>query len=328
MDVYLPQCETLDHLDFRLNAGEGCVANGYMETVINWIPGMEGIRLKDLSTVFHTADPNDVMVHFNMNAIQKSVKGSAVILNTFDDLEPKVIKELVSMFPKLLTIGLLQLLENQDQDSKLNSIELNLWKEDASCLDWLNSKELGSVLLVNFGSITRLTKQQLIEFAWGLANSKQSFLWVIRPDLVVGDSTDFSPEFKAEIQDKAKLASWCPQEKVLNHPAIGGFLTHCGWNSMLESICAGVPMLCWPAYAEQPTNSWFCCNHWGVGLEIGTDVRRDQIGRLVRELMVGEKGREMKRKAMEWRKKAEESCSTGSSYISFEKMVKVLLSGI
>ncbi|KAL3504754.1 hypothetical protein ACH5RR_034595 [Cinchona calisaya] len=304
------------------------LANGYLDTTINWIPGMEGIRLKDLSTIFHTTDQNDVLVHFNKNATQKSHKGSAIILNTFDDLEPEVLKELLSMFPKLLTIGPLQLLEKQDQDSKMNSFELNLWTEDATCLEWLDSRASGSVLLVNFGSIARMTKQQLIEFACGLANSKQNFLWVIRPDLVVGDSTDFLSEFEAEIKGRAKLASWCPQEKVLSHPAVGGFLTHCGWNSMLESICSGVPMLCWPAYAEQPTNSWFCCKKWGVGLEIGVDVKRDEVERLVREVICGQKGKEMKGKAMEWKKKAEESCSTGSSCINFEKMVKVLLSSI
>ena len=86
-------------------------------------------------------------------------------------------------------------------------------------------------------------------------------------------------------------------------------------------------MLCWPVQFEQPTNSWFCCNQWGIGMEIDGQVERDEVEKCVRDLMVADKGEEMKKKAMEWKKLAEEACSTGSSYVNFEKMVnEVLLS--
>ncbi|KAL2468112.1 Glycosyltransferase [Forsythia ovata] len=90
------------------------------------------------------------------------------------------------------------------------------------------------------------------------------------------------------------MADWCPQEKVLSHPSIGGFLTHSGWNSTLESLGNGVPMICWPFFAEQQTNCWFSCTKLGIGMEIDSDVKKDEVEILVKELMIGEKGKEMK----------------------------------
>ncbi|KAF8411203.1 hypothetical protein HHK36_003747 [Tetracentron sinense] len=98
------------------------------------------------------------------------------------------------------------------------------------------------------------------------------------------------------------LASWCPQEQVLKHISIRGFLTHSGWNSTLESVCCGVPMIYWPFFAEQETNCRYVCKEWSIGMEIDNNIKRDEEEMLVRELMEGEKGKEMKNKATEWKR--------------------------
>ncbi|KEH17949.1 UDP-glucosyltransferase family protein [Medicago truncatula] len=202
----------------------------------------------------------------------------------------------------------------------------NLWKEDTECLEWLESNEPGSVVYVNFGSIIVMTPDQLLEFAWGLADCKKPFLWITRPDLVIGGSVVLSSEFMKEISDRGLISNWCPQEKVLNHPSIGGFLTHCGWNSTTESICAGVPMLCWPFFADQPTNCRFICNEWKIGMEIDTNVKREGLEKLINELMVGENGKKMRQKAMELKKKAEENTRPGGcSYMNLDKVIKEVL---
>jgi UDP:flavonoid glycosyltransferase YjiC (YdhE family) len=282
--------------------------------------------LKDLSHFLRTADPNDLMIKFIIETLKMFHRASVIILNTFNDLESDVINVLHSMFPSLYTIGPFASLLNQSPHNQLTSLDSNLWKEDTKCLEWLEPKEPRSIVYVNFGSITIMSEEKLLEFAWGLANSKKPFLWIIRPDLVIGGSVVLSSEFVDEISDRGLIVSWCPQEKVLNHPSVGGFLTHCGWNSTTESICAGVPMLCWPFFADQPTNCRFICNELEIGIEIDTNVKREEVEKLVNELMVGEKGKKMKQKAMELKKKTEEDTKPdGCSYINLDKVIKEIL---
>lgn len=92
------------------------------------------------------------------------------------------------------------------------------------------------------------TPQQMLQFAWDLANSIQPFLWTIRPAVGGCESRVLPPEFLAETRDRGNLASWRPQEQILKHPSIGGFASHMGWKSMLESVSCGVPFLCWPFF--------------------------------------------------------------------------------
>lgn len=293
---------------------------------IDWVPGMKGIRLRDLPTCFRTTDPNDTVFKFSLAAVEGVHEASAVVVHTFDALEPDALSALSSMPPPVYAIGPLQLLLDQLPKDPLKSMGYSLWKEETECLEWLNTKAQNSVVYVNFGSLIFLTPQQILEFGWGLANSKLPFLWAIRPDLVLGESAILPPEFEFETKERSLIPSWCPQEQVLNHPAVGGFLTHSGWNSTIESLCAGVPMLCWPIFAEQTTNCYYTCNDWGCGLEIENDVKRDDVEKLVRELMEGEKGKEMKNKAMEWKKLAEEASSPhGSSSRTLDNLVNQVL---
>lgn len=283
---------------------------------------MKEIRLKDIPSFIRTTDPNDLMLDFILGECQRAEKASAMILNTFDALEHDILDAFSSTnLPPVYSIGPLNLLINDINDKELNSIGSNLWKEETECLEWLETKEPNSVVYVNFGSITVMTSEQLVEFAWGLANSKKSFLWVIRPDLVAGKNAVLPSEFVKETKERGMLSSWCPQEKVLTHFAIGGFLTHSGWNSTLESLCGGVPVICWPFFAEQQTNCRFSCKEWGIGMEI-EDAKRDKIERLVKELMDGDQGKQMREKALEWKKLANNAASEGgSSFVNLEKLI-------
>ncbi|XP_061345945.1 7-deoxyloganetin glucosyltransferase-like [Gastrolobium bilobum] len=150
----------------------------------------------------------------------------------------------------------------------------------------------------------------------------------IRPDLVVGENAVLPMEFVTETKKRGLLSNWCPQEEVLAHPAIGGFLTHSGWNSTIESLCNGVPVICWPFFSEQPTNYRFCCVEWGIGLQIGgDDVKRNRVESLVRELMEGQQGKVLTKKALEWKKLAEDVAihKDGSSFMNFDNMVRQVL---
>ncbi|XP_050210258.1 7-deoxyloganetin glucosyltransferase-like [Mercurialis annua] len=306
------------------------LTNGYLETTLDWVPGMKNIRLRDFPSFIRTTDKNDIMLNFLTREIARTRRATGVVFNTFYALEKEVIDALSNStsFPPIYAIGPLKLLVDQIPDEKkLEDIGSNLWKEELECIEWLDTKEPGSVVYVNFGSITVITPDQMMEFAWGLANSKKPFLWIIRPDLVVGENAMLPVEFVSETKDRGMLASWCPQEKILKHSAVGGFLSHMGWNSTLDTICGGVPMVCWPFFAEQQTNCRFACVEWGVGMEIDNNVKRDEVEKLVKELMDGEKGKEMKNKAMEWKKKAEEATEIGgSSHYNLDELVKFIIS--
>ncbi|KAL8162256.1 hypothetical protein V2J09_013745 [Rumex salicifolius] len=310
----------------NVQADASQLENGYLDTTLDWIPSMKDIRLKDLPTFIRTTDPNDIMLNYLISTMERSRKASAIIFNTFEALEGDFLAALAPDFPPLFSVGPIHKLINAIQDDGTESIGSNLWKEDQSCMEWLDTKDAGSVVYVNFGSITVMTNDQLVEFAFGLANSGKHFLWVIRPDLVTGDSAVLPVEFVEETKERSLLVGWCDQEKVLNHVAVGGFLTHCGWNSMVESVCAGVPMITWPFFAEQQTNCWASCEVWGIGMEIDSDVKRENVERQVSELMDGDKGKEMKRKTMELKKLGEKAIAkgTGDSWKNLEKLITQL----
>ncbi|KAL7235913.1 hypothetical protein ACSBR1_019238 [Camellia fascicularis] len=305
------------------------LTNGCLETMVEWIPRRKDIRMKDLPRLIRKTDPNDIILNFLKGEMEGASKASAIILHTFDALEHDVLDALSSVFPcKIYAIGPLQLhLDQNTENSILKHIGSNLWKEEAKCVEWLDSKEPKSVVYVSFGSVRVLMREQVVEFAWGLANSRKNFLWMIRPDLVMGGAQALPTEFIAETKERGLIASWCPQERVLNHPAIAGFITHSGWNSTIESITAGVPMICWPFSSEQQVNCLYACTEWDIGMAIdGDDVGKNEVEKLVRELMEGEKGTMMKNKAMNWKRKSQDATGPGgSSYLNLERLLDEML---
>ncbi|KAG7652138.1 UDP-glycosyltransferase 85A4 [Arabidopsis thaliana] len=304
----------------------------HLETEIDWIPSMKNIKLKDFPDFVTTTDPQDPMISFILHVNGRIKRASAIFINTFEKLEHNVLLSLRSLLPQIYSVGPFQILENReiDKNSEIRKLGLNLWEEETESLDWLDTKAEKTVIYVNFGSLTVLTSEQILEFAWGLARSGKEFLWVVRSGLVDGDDSILPAEFLSETKNRGLLITgWCSQEKVLTHPAIGGFFTHCGWNSTLESLYAGVPMICWPFFADQLTNRKFCCDVWGIGMEIGKEVKRDRVETVVKELMDGEKGKRLREMVMEWRRLAEEASAPplGSSSVNFETVVNKVLTG-
>jgi hypothetical protein len=291
-----------DHVD---------IDGGHLATVVHGgVDGMcDGVQLRDFPSFIRTTDRADIMLNFVMREAERlwSSLPDAVMINTIDDLEATTMDVMRATVPSpVRTVGPLLLLERHvvPAHSPLAGLGSNLWKEQPGLTEWLSSHAPRSVVYVNYGSITVMTSLQLLEFAWGLANSGYAFVWNIRPDLVKGDSAVLPPEFATAVEGRALLTTWCAQEAVLQHEALGLFLTHSGWNSTLESLCAGVPMLSWPFFAEQQTNCRYKRTEWGVGMEIGSEVRRDELAAMIQEAMDGDKGKEMRRRALEWKEKA------------------------
>ncbi|XP_040945587.1 linamarin synthase 2-like [Gossypium hirsutum] len=283
---------------------EGFVSDGTLEMAIDWIPGMPNMRLKDLPSFIRTTDPEDTMFNYLMEVSQECLESSSIIFNTFDEFEKEVLQVIASKSPNIYAIGPLTSLSRNLLEIQHNSLNSSLWKEDTSCIEWLNTMKPKSVVYVNYGSVTVMSNHHLEEFAWGLANSKYPFLWVIRPGVVMGESAILPREFMEAIKGRGFITSWCPQQQVLSHPAIGVFLTHCGWNSLLEVVSEGVPLICWPFFGDQQTNCRYSCTTWGNGMEINPDVKRKDVEALVKEIMEGDNGQRIRQKALEWKKKS------------------------
>ncbi|KAL4559675.1 hypothetical protein LXL04_031818 [Taraxacum kok-saghyz] len=309
---------------------ESYLTNGYLEMEIDWIPGMEGLRLKEIPEIKLFTEPDNPGFKYLLETAQAADKVSHVIVHTFEELEASLLKEINSIFPNVYSVGPLELLLNQITENETKEFDdfngYSLWKEETECVQWLQSKETKSVVYVNFGSITVMSLQDLLELGWGLVNSDHEFLWIIRTDLVDGKPVDLPQELKEAMKDKGFIASWCSQEEVLNHPSIGGFLTHGGWGSIIESLSAGVPMICWPVSGDQQTNCRQMCKEWEVGMEIRKDVMRDEVEKLVRELMEGEEGKRMRNKALKWKEMAEKATGfNGSSSLDTEKLANEIV---
>ncbi|KAF6174075.1 hypothetical protein GIB67_020257, partial [Kingdonia uniflora] len=305
---------------------ESYLSNGYLDTPVDWIPGLRNIRLKDIPSFIQTIDPDNMMLEFLGEEAQNCLNAPAIIFNTFNDLEHEVLDEVARKFPNIYTIGPLPLLSQHVPDSDLKSMRSSLWKEDSDCLRWLDKQGQHSVFYVNFGSIAVMTGEQLREFAWGLANSKHPFLLIIRPDVVMDEQATLPEEFLEETKDRGLISTWCAQDQVLLHPSVGAFLTHCGWNSILETMSGGVPIVSWPFFADQQTNARYASANWEMGMEIEGNVQREKIEGIVRELMEGEGGKKLRNNASEWRKKAEEATKEGgSSYNNFDRAIKEVL---
>ncbi|CAI9763873.1 unnamed protein product [Fraxinus pennsylvanica] len=193
------------------------LTNGYLNTILaDEIPGMEGIRLKDIPSFIRTMSLDEYMVKFALQETQRALRAFAIILNSFEDLEQDCIKTLSSILPPVYAIEPLHFLQKDVKGRSLEIIRSNLWKDDQHYLEWLLARFKRAYLLsmyVNFRSIIVMTPKQLIKFSWGLANNNRTFQWIIRSGLVSGDDAILPPKFFEATKERSLLANWSPQEK-------------------------------------------------------------------------------------------------------------------
>ncbi|KAM3346381.1 hypothetical protein ACQJBY_020753 [Aegilops geniculata] len=204
-------------------------------------------------------------------------------------------------------------------------------KERHECLVWLDGQPDRSVVFLCFGSIgaESHSKEQLREIAIGLEKSGHRFLWVVRApvrDMEKPFNPSADPDLDALLPDGFMertsgrglvVKLWAPQLDVLRHRATGAFVTHCGWNSVLESVTAGVPMLCWPLYAEQKMNRIFMVGDMGIAVEmVGWQqglVKAGEVEDKVRLVMESEEGRELRMRVEVHKEGAVAACNDGGS---------------
>ncbi|XP_010506284.1 PREDICTED: UDP-glycosyltransferase 74F2-like [Camelina sativa] len=286
--------------------------NGCLELPIKELPFLE---LQDLPSFFSVSGSYPAYFEMVLQQFINFEKADFVLVNSFQELEIHE-KELWSKACSVLTIGptipsiYLDQRIKSDTNYDLNLFESN---DDVLCTNWLDTRPQGSVVYVAFGSMAQLTNVQMEELA--LAVSNFSFLWVVRSSEDAKLPSGFLEKVK---KDTSLVLKWSPQLQVLSHKAIGCFLTHCGWNSTMEALTIGVPMVTMPQWTDQPMNAKYIQDVWKAGVRVKTDkksgiAKREEIEFSIKEAMEGERSVEMKRNVKKWRDLAVKSLNEGGS---------------
>jgi UDP-N-acetylglucosamine:LPS N-acetylglucosamine transferase len=272
---------------------------------------------------------------------------NGVVVNTFESLERRAVEVLGAIrcgvgpgkeLPPVYCVGPIV---GDGGDSAADQVTAE--RRDG-CLSWLDAQPERSVVYLCFGSRGTLPAKQLREIAAGLERSGHRFLWVVRAPAGTDDPKKFleqrpEPELEAILPAGflerthgrgLVVASWAPQAAVLRHPSAAAFVTHCGWNSVLEAVAAGVPMLCWPLYSEQMLNKVLMTDEGAMGMGIAVEmegyaagfVGAEEVERKVRLVMESEEGRKLRKRVAARRGEAEAALREGgSSRVAFDQFL-------
>ncbi|KAK3126736.1 hypothetical protein QOZ80_7AG0561560 [Eleusine coracana subsp. coracana] len=287
------------------------------------VPGLDPLRVRDLIRV-DVSDEATVLRFITLVADATRASSSGVIVNTFDAIEgPELAKIRAELSRPAFAVGPLHLLSPE-------RVEHGLHAPDRGCLAWLDAHPPRSVLYVSLGSVARIDRAVFEEMARGLAGGGVPFLWVLRPGLLRGSGEQAPPSLE-ELDDavgrNGKVVTWAPQREVLAHPSIGGFWTHCGWNSMMETICEGVPVLAQPCFADQTVSARYVTHRWGVGFDVGKVIERENIANAIRNLMAGEDVEARRERAQSLKMEANRCAAEGgSASLAVDSLVEYLLS--
>ncbi|GLT34316.1 hypothetical protein SLA2020_088380 [Shorea laevis] len=227
------------------------------------------------------------------------------IVNTFEELESAYVEEYRKRRGgKVWCVGPVSLSHRDTLHKSQRGGKAAI--DEAQCLKWLDSQEKGSVVYVCLGSICNLIPSQLIELGLGIEASNRPFIWVLRESDKLKDLHKWIEEEGFEERIKGRglvIRGWAPQLLILSHPVVGGFLTHCGWNSTLEGICCGLPLITWPLFADQFCNEKLVVQIAKTGVrsgveqpmvigqeeEIGVLVKKEDVKNAIDQLMDGSK---------------------------------------
>ncbi|XVE80837.1 hypothetical protein DITRI_Ditri15bG0012500 [Diplodiscus trichospermus] len=295
------------------------VRNGTLSLPISSTPvsilGLPLLELEDCPSFVCSAEGSYVAYLERMlNQYLNLDKADCIIINTFYSLEEEVVDSMSKVWP-LLTVGpsvpsfYMDKRIPDDRNYGLNILSL----DSSTSINWLSTKPPRSVVYVSFGSVSCLNMKQMEEVAWGLKQSNYYFLWVVR----ASEEAKLPKEFREETGDKGLIVNWSPQLEVLSNEAVGCFLTHCGWNSTMEALSLGVPMVAMPQWTDQTTNAKFVADIWKIGVRVKADndgiISIEEIESCIRQVMEGERAREMKENARKWRDLALEAVRKGGS---------------
>ncbi|CAN6168120.1 unnamed protein product [Urochloa humidicola] len=291
---------------------------GDLDEPVRGVPGMESfLRRRDLPIQCRslTDTHEDPLLKVVLAATVENRKARALMLNTTASLEGPSLAQLAEEMRDVFAVGPLHAM------SPAPAAATSLWRHDNECMAWLDGQAAdGSVVYISLGSLTVISHEQFTEFLHGLVAAGYPFLWVLRPDMLGASQDAALREVLAAVgEERARVVPWAPQRDVLRHRAVGCFLTHSGWNSTIEGVVEGVPMVCWPFFADQQINSRFVGAVWRNGLDMKDVCERDVVEGTVREAMESDEVRASARALAEQVER--DIADGGTSAMEFKRLV-------
>ncbi|XP_021291982.1 UDP-glycosyltransferase 84B1-like [Herrania umbratica] len=281
------------------------------------LPGLPLLHSHDLPSFVLPTNPFRSFPRLLSDMFQNMKRHKWVLANSFFELEKEVIDSMAELCP-IRPVGPLVPPSLLGEDQSLDA-GIEMWKPDETSLEWLNNQQPASVLYVSFGSIIALPVKLMEAIATALKNTNHPFLWVVkRPEFPSADGAGELPiGFEEETKNQGLIVPWSPQTKVLAHPSIACFMTHCGWNSMLETLAAGVPVIAYPQWTDQPTNAKLIVDGLKVGLRLqpGADglISNKDVEDCIKQILRGPKSEEFQKNAAVLKQAAREAMATGGS---------------
>ncbi|KAM3742882.1 hypothetical protein ACB098_07G101700 [Castanea mollissima] len=263
-------------------------------------------------------------------AIESELTSYGVVVNSFYELEPAYADHYRKVLGrKAWHIGPVSLCNKDSEDKAQRGKEASI--DEHECLKWLCKKKPNSVIYICLGSMPNFSDSQLFEIAMSLEASEQQFIWVVRKGKNEKEEEDWLPKgFEKRMEGKGLIIrGWAPQILILDHEVVGGFVTHCGWNSTLEGVASGVPMVTWPMASEQFYNEKLITQVLKIGISVGAQqwtwvvdgIKREAIEKAMRQILVGEEAARVKALGEMARRAVEEG---GSSYSDLNALIEKL----
>ncbi|KAL4639209.1 hypothetical protein ACB092_03G201100 [Castanea dentata] len=285
-----------------------------LETTPLLIPGLPPLNFPDLPSFLKLPESYPAYLAMKLSQFSNLDMADWIFSNTFEELEAEEARSISKLWPAKLIGPMVPAayLDGRIEDDK--GYGASLWEPlSDDYIKWLETKPPKSVVYVSFGSMVSLTLEEMEEIAWGLKESGLHFLWVVKES-----EQDKLPDgFVDSTKEKCLIVTWCNQLEMLENQAIGCFVTHCGWNSTLEGLSLGVPMVGVPKWEDQLTDAKFVEEIWGVGLRAKEDdkgvVRKEELVMCLKEVMEGERSQQIKKNASKWRELAKKAVSEGGS---------------
>ncbi|GMI65925.1 UDP-glucosyl transferase 78D2 [Hibiscus trionum] len=282
---------------------------GREDETLDFIPGMSNLRIRDLPEGIIFGNLESFFSNLLHRMGQVLPEATAVFINSFEELDPDITTDLKSKCKQYLNVGPF-ILATQPPSVP----------DSHGCLAWLHKQKPATVAYISFGSIATPPPNELVALAEALEASQVPFIWSLRDRLKVHLPNGFLEKANGII------VPWAPQTDVLAHAAVGVFITHGGWNSLVESIAGGVPMIFRPFFGDHGVNARVVEDVWEIGVIVETGVlTKDGILSGLDLVLAQEKGKKMRGKLREIKQVAQRSVGAkGSSTQNFNKLLDLV----